>query len=306
MSSNPMTSPQVQQQDFPKMFRHADASAAAYQRRYRMLVTTIVMSSCVTNLLGVISQDRLRMSITAVVTLFQFVAAMSNVNGGWNTDWYRARALAETTKSMTWRYAVGGNPYPIDQSKPTADPAFSKHMDALLHGMGAPAPLLPGLRIEKEDMSKIENLRTQDLLTRQTVYLESRVRDQENWYESRAVSLARRRSQLSIVSVGSAALAVLLSIYLVAQPTQYMPSVVALLASVALGTITISQARNLPTDVSAYQLTHYEIKSVLSSAPPVSEAEWAEWVDTTEEVFSREHTMWLGSRKIPPLGISQQ
>jgi len=289
--------------DFPAIFRHADGSAASHQRRFRLLVNVLVMTSAGTSLLGVISNVRLRMGFAAVLTGFQLIAALTNLSQGWNSKWYRARAIAETAKSLTWRYAVGGNPFPVGGSEQESTRDFHERMVSLTSTTASNNPLLPRYAVQ-ENMSRIENLRKLPLDERKNAYIKFRVKDQEDWYQSRMISLGRRQNLLSGLSIACATGAVLMSMYVVGRPQQHLPAVVSFLASLSLGIVAIGQSRNLATDVAAYQVTHYEIQHLIGKLPE-EEHEWAIWVDATEELFSREHTMWLGNKKTTPPALPQ-
>ena len=48
--------------------------------------------------------------------------------------WYEGRAGAESVKTLTWRYAVGGNPFPTSLTTAEADHLFLERLSLLLAG----------------------------------------------------------------------------------------------------------------------------------------------------------------------------
>lgn len=286
----------IEDSSMPALFRHADKSAKLFQSRYRRLVLFLVMTASSTSLLGIFSSSRIRMAIALGVTSIQLGTMLINSSLGWNKKWYQARALAESSKSLTWRFAVGGLPFPASISVHDAREQLSESMLDLIETVGEPIYLSPKYLPETENMSLVESIRQSQLVTRQNIYVQKRLRDQEVWYGKKTQSLNRMRQKLNALTIVSSACAILGSLALLVNPEMFEYAFISFFASMALGAITIGQSYNLATDITAYQITHYEIKRILSLKLPVDENAWAQWVDDNEEALSREHVMWLASR----------
>jgi hypothetical protein len=287
---------EITSEDFPAIFRHADDSAVVHQKRFRRLVITFSATASLTALAGLMNQSPIQMAIVFSFTVLQLLATLINSAFGWNHRWYQSRAIAESVKSLTWRYAVGGLPFPLSMNAADATESLSKAILSILRTSLNNSPLIASKLPQNEDMSKIDNLRSSDLKTRSDAYIKFRLQEQEHWYARKAVTLRKNRNLLNGIAISSSVFAAIGSVVLIVNPELFDTSFITFLASVAVGLISIGQSRNLGTDISAYQLTHYEIKKILGIQPPQEDGAWSYWVDDKEEVLSREHVMWLASR----------
>jgi hypothetical protein len=107
-------------------------------------------------------------------------------------DWYDGRAVAESVKTLSWRYAVGGHPYPRGGG---TESAFMHDLRSL--GIDI-APLRQALESGGRPTPWMTRLRASSLADRQNAYIVQRVRDQEAWYARKArynVTQARRWSR---------------------------------------------------------------------------------------------------------------
>lgn len=281
---------------FPAISKHASISARKFQNRYRRLVLVLVLIASSYSLLNLIENRRTQMAIALVLTSVQLSTTLINASLGWNKKWYQARALAESTKSVTWRYAVGGLPFPAELELPEARGKLAQSVMDLVDTLGEVSFLNARHIPIEEDMSEVEKLRVSSLENRQEVYVRDRLQDQEKWYALKAIELSKKRQLLNTCAFLSSILAIAISIYLLIEPASISYAFVSFFASAALGVITIGQSYNLATDITAYQVTHYEIKRILALVLPDNDQEWAQWVDDKEEALSREHVMWLASR----------
>ena len=286
----------INSKSFPAISRQASESARRFQSRYRRLVLVLAISASTYPVLTLINHIRTRIAIALVLTCVQLSTTLINAGLGWNKKWYQARALAESTKSLTWRLAVGGSPFPVEMPESETRVKMAQSIIDLISSMGDTTFLNAALIPIEEDMSEIENVRKKSLEVRQQIYIRDRMQDQEKWYAMKAKDLSRKRQALNTLAAFSSLIAIILCLLLLVSPELFQFTYVSFFASLALGVIAIGQSHHLATDVSAYQLTHYEIKKILALPLPDNDRDWSEWVDDKEEALSREHVMWLASR----------
>jgi hypothetical protein len=204
-------------------------------------------------------------------------------------DWYDGRAVAESVKTLAWRYSVGGLPYPV-----------SEHVDQRVqddvHRLGTDVPVL---RVAVESAPAItpsmQALRATPIETRRHVYLNHRIRDQEQWYAAKA------RYNRSRARFWSIALIVLEALGVVLATLKALAVVHVDLASVASAGIGCGAAwlavKQHETVGTAYGLAARELAAIASRLGGILDEEtWAQEVADAEEAISREHTMWRASR----------
>jgi len=200
-------------------------------------------------------------------------------------DWYDGRALAESTKTMAWRYAVGAAPYA--QADPTARARFVNDLKQLLKD----APETGVHPSQKEPISvAMERVRAGSLEERREVYLRDRLEDQRRWYAAKADRNRTRATQWRIFLLAFEGLAILGAF------TGHVGAAGFIAAIVAAGAawMGIRQHENTKR---AYTFATHELAIAGNELRMVTDEErWTEAAADAEEAVSREHTMWRASR----------
>ena len=208
-------------------------------------------------------------------------------------DWYDGRAAAESIKSLTFKYAVGGEPFGIAAARPDQNFAAAiAQLTSELKQLGSAvqsnstAPALDRLR----------NLRTETLGTRQAAYREQRLEDQANWYSTRAREHRATAKHWRIVMFASQIAGVIgATLKGLGLIDLDVLSLFATMAAAAAGWIT---AGDYIETARAYDFAAIELQQALGSFGNVKdEKEWARYVADCEQAMSREHTMWLARRR---------
>lgn len=226
---------------------------------------------------------------------FPFVVRLSQVEQRAERRWYDARAAAESMKTATWQYAVGGESYRIDD--PMGKSRFLKLVGEICRQLPSWQSGTTGEgSLVTEQMA---HFRESDLATRVSTYVEQRVMNQVNWYKRKADFNAKRASRWSsgVISVEGVALAVGVVNLVHPLGVDYLGA----LAAIAAGLAGWKQTKRFNELAEAYALTSNETFLVKESLDTTSEDAWAQSVTSAEAAFSREHSMWL-SRRQGPLG----
>ena len=208
-------------------------------------------------------------------------------------EWYDGRAVAESTKTLSWRYAVGGQPYPKDRVSAQAQ------FDDDIRALGTDVPSLrKAVSDDGSPTTWMNEMRSLTLEERREAYLRLRLRDQEEWYVSAA---ARNRSRARLwnavllsAEIAGVLLALSKGLTLIAVD---LASVAAAVIASGVAWLAVKQHESLAT---AYSLASLELASVHVHLLDIADEEaWAEEVASAEEAISREHTMWRASRSLP-------
>jgi hypothetical protein len=207
--------------------------------------------------------------------------------------WYHSRAVAESSKTLAWRYAMCADPFTAEETEVEADTRMNQRLQGLL----AKSPIagkLPAAAGENIT-GPMRTLRRASLGERKQAYLASRIDDQLNWYAKKAAdnrtSANLWRSLLIFFELAGALWAILI---LAGVTTIVLDGVLAALVAAAGAWLEVKQFENL---ADAYNLTAMELGFVRDAAKPVAdEAGWSTYVNSAEQAISREHTMWLARR----------
>jgi hypothetical protein len=234
--------------------------------------------------------------------------------------WYEGRAVAESVKTLSWKYAVRADSYqPPPRRLPDAELLYDLQLNGILGEFETEqaAVGMPEIKAElrewrapdrhPEITERMTELREEPLPVRREVYLRERVRAQQVWYRNKAQSnrvAARWATRLAIVlPLVGLLLAVLRALGFFSYDA--LGSVSAFAASVAAW----AQLRQYRPQAAAYTLAASELAQVeaqLAQLDPASEdAEetWARLARDAEDAISREHTTWQARREVRTLDV---
>lgn len=206
--------------------------------------------------------------------------------------WYEGRAVAESVKTLAWRYMVRGESFE-DIDDPEADRILQREITGILNGVDLELGVVEATGPQVTEAMRA--VRRSDYQTRRQIYLEQRIRDQEEWYSRKQAWNAQRGHRWLITTIMFEFLGLLGgAVWAFADVSFDFIGVFAAFAATITAWV---QAKQYQTLATAYGITTQELGMVLSEAELVtSEAGWADFVGESEEAISREHTLWRASR----------
>ena len=297
MASRPPTV-SIDESDFPALYHAADRNSFDGQRRFLTATQLRLVMLVVAAVFGLISWRRGRADLAAVVAGTAFSAALVAevylLRRRPDRRWYDGRAAAESAKTLTWRYLVGGNPFGLTEvSEEEAE-------RLLLHRFRQIAAELRGAHLvavsDAADQigPALRRVRSLPLQERRALYRSGRIDAQHAWYRGKARWNERRATQWSLVLTGLEALG-LGGAVLKAMGTFGFDLLGLASALVGAGAawVQTKQHQNL---ASAYEVASQELAVIGAHGDWASEEPaWAHFVDQAEEAISREHTTWRAS-----------
>jgi len=210
--------------------------------------------------------------------------------------WHDGRALAESVKSITWKYMMKAEPYGPALSAQEADEVFCDDLRKLLEEARTRA--LPNAGAAGEQISsQMREVRSHDIPSKLALYLDARIKDQRDWYSSRSTSHSASASRWSATAIGANALALICGIASISWVSANAAMGIA--ATAASCCVAWTQLQRSADLAHAYACTSHEIGLLAPRASRVVSADQlARFVGDCEAAFSREHTMWRARRKI--------
>ncbi|WP_312301906.1 DUF4231 domain-containing protein [Diaphorobacter nitroreducens] len=210
--------------------------------------------------------------------------------------WYAGRALAESVKTMAWRFMCRSEPF--DASDAESARLFQQKLGQLVSQNKDVAQALTS-HIEGEQLTEyMEQQRSASLSERQLAYVECRVREQLGWYAKKARFNKYRANVffwvLIAVNLGAVILAAL-KIKFAETPIWPTDALVALAASL----LSWMQAKRFSELASSYSLAATEIGLIRDQARMITcEKDFSVFVADAENAFSREHTQWVARKDV--------
>lgn len=282
------------------VFQAADRRAISAQRnflRMRLLELSLLVAAAIVDGLPVPDGRFPSSTVLPLVGSGLFLlAGLLETNVVTTTperSWYAARALAESARTLAWRFAVGGLPFPLDSSD--ADRTFLRRLQEVA-GQFPELSILPDSSPKSVEITPwMASLRASPLPDRTAAYLQLRIEDQRRWYASKSRWNRNRASLWSagilLIQFSGIAAGCLSAVF--RRSFDALPIIAAIAASV----VAWLQIKQHATLAESYSVTAMELSDVLASAPtPNDEEAWAQFVDKSENAMSREHTLWRAKR----------
>jgi hypothetical protein len=279
----------------PGLFQGADQLSVRAQRRFllasRLRLVFVVLAAAG----GAVSLQTGTLDIAALVTAIALVGAI--VVEVWllverpEQGWYDGRALAESAKTLTWRYAVGAAPFD-DTGDPSAEARFVTELEKLLREAPRTA-VAPTTAPAVSD--QLRRLRAAPLTERRESYLAHRIDDQSGWYSRKSawnIGRAQRwRITLLVLEVLGVTAALLRAVGLLQID---LAGIAAALIGAGAAWLATKQHDSIGR---AYAFAANELSLARARlVRTVTQADWAREAADAEEAISREHTMWRASR----------
>ena len=279
--------------DLPALFQAADQSSIAHQKLYLALIRIDLVSLILGALLASFSVDdpevtRWLAIIGAALLLAGLILTVVLGLRRFDQLWYRSRAVAESVKTLAWRYATASPPF--DEDEAAARREFLERVEEIqrdTHGL---------ILIEDPDVPQISEamraLRAASAPDRLSIYVEDRIRDQQRWYTAKAQISRRAERRFFFALISAQFLAVVSSF---ATELSWNPA--GTLAAVAAALAAWLQIKQHQEIAESYGITARALGNLVARAEDVSpEDDLGGFVADAENAVSKEHTSWLARR----------
>ncbi|PRX98000.1 DUF4231 domain-containing protein [Allonocardiopsis opalescens] len=283
--------------DYPGLYQSADQASLQGQRVYLRAVRArllLTVAAAVTAALTLAAGPE-RVDLAAVATALLFVGALAVdtlvLQRQPDRSWYTGRALAESVKTLSWRYAVGGAPFGLQLPPDEADSAFVERLSALRRDL-ASVQLPPTRAAVISD--RLRELRASPPDVRRRAYLADRIGDQQDWYADRSEFHHRQARRYGAVVLALEVAGVACAL---AKAAGFVDVDLAGIAAAMVAAFAAwSATRQHSTTASAYALATHELGLVRERLRRDSaEADWSAGVADAEAAISREHSTWRSS-----------
>jgi hypothetical protein len=280
---------------YPALFRSSDAASNDKQRLYLRLIGGEYGFLFVAAVLSIeFFSGATFYLIYALVFLGAVGLLLTRALMKPEQDWYRCRALAESVKTLTWRYIMRAHPFSGDSDLPAARTEFRDHLQMLFNENRDTADKISSDWSDADQITReMDRIRSLNLADRIKLYAEARVQEQRTWYTRKAAYNKRAAKHWVGVGIISYAAAISLALSRIEfpgwQPWPIEPAIV--IASSIIGWMQIKKFNELGA---AYTVAAHEIGLIKPRLEDVgTEVALSECVNDAELAFSREHTMWI-------------
>ena len=285
---------------FPCFFRLADQQAIKSQKQYlsalKWSIWLIIGASilayirnfkgfeCIDWLIGVL------LLMNLLLNWWIQTAKMDNL-------WYDYRSIAESIKTLTWKYMLKVTPFAGDESDCTRE--FRKRVTKILNNKMV-LHKYQAIPANKPFITKdMKDIRQCDLQTRALIYTQYRIQDQADWYEKKSKYNKKMGTRFYICyMLLNISLLVFIIISICKFNGKELPLDLFMILVTSIQTWT--QIKKYSDLANSYALATQEIALIREEKPSFSKGEeekFSKYVSDCENAFSREHTQWYARKQ---------
>jgi hypothetical protein len=289
--------------DYPALYQAADKASVKNQKIYTLLMgfnLSFMISAALLSILKLLFPQ-------VVVTIYVIMAAMLLIGliitftlkiRKFDDVWYQGRALAESVKTLTWRYITCSEGFESKFTNEQSGKVFISKIEDLVtkfkeytQHFDSKILLLPNVT------NKMNEVRGKSFQERREYYAENRIEDQKNWYSDKAEYNRKKQNFWFIIILVAQFLAICSSVFLVVIPCTSW-NFVGLFTTVASVGIAWNQLKQHQEHKQAYITAGIELHFIKEKALSItSEDEFSRYVLDSENAISREHTLWLVQKR---------
>jgi len=292
--------------DYPALFRAADEASLAAQRNYLrltlgtliLLVTGAALAAVSSEFASVASAMSALAMTSAIVLAVSLLLTLYLKTSKLEQVWYGGRAVAESVKSMMWRYIVGADPYSVDLVPAAeADKKFLSELGSIVKERKQLAFGFGGEFAEEPQISEhMRAVRATNLDERKNMYVSERISDQRRWYGNQAKLNRSAENKYFALIAFSQLCALVAAMALVEWPGSKI-KLTGLFTSVAAAFIAWLQIKQHKELSQSYSVAELELSFIQEQAQFVkNDRDLSNFVADAENAISREHTLWIARR----------
>lgn len=291
---------ELTENDFPCYYIDSDNASRKAQNAYKgitwaalslMLVSTILVSISPTIASGVPYFEK----TNGIILFISGGISLFLVFNKPERNWYLGRAIAESIKTLSWRYMMHAEPFeltdPKEHLKQFLERISNINKQANKDGF-IPKPNRKHGDVITKKMSEVSNLSFED---RKAYYGLNRIADQIKWYGDKSEKNRQKAKLLSFLMISAQFTAgIYLFFFFETIKVLNLNNIMVFLATSIIGIMEMNKHKEL---YQSYGFTKQELNIIKSKLAIITdEDEFKQFVIEAEQAISREHTMWLARR----------
>lgn len=276
---------------FPELYRKANGHSGTWQRCYlwseRIQLIALVVPA------GLASFWNPAALVVVVSFAVATLAHSFRLATRADEKWWNGRAGAESAKTISWKFLVGGDPFAVDN--PQAEVELATRLAEIASKV---AKLVPVSVSQTPVTDEMKVVRHQSLDERVSLYLNERIRGQMAWYSIKSDVNVAQGKRWSFAAITAQAAALVLGI--VGASNDWSFDFVGVFSAATASAVAWAAVKQFEVLGRSYAVASNELSSIEAriNSQPWEERSWATFVNEAEEAISREHTSWQASRAV--------
>lgn len=287
--------------DLPALYRAASAFSIKAQERHVLLARLELILSMIVVFFGAISfadisHRQIAAIFAAVFIGLAFLATLSSRIFRLDKIWYNGRAVAETVKSLTWKYMCRSEPFNcVDNAQ--SDRKFAEELRVLLEQSKGITFFGDYTGSQDQITHKMREIRNVTLNQRKQMYKFNRLDDQITWYANKSRINKRSMDKLFFFIILCQSIAFVSAIFMAVSPEVpfQLAGFFAALGTTLFAWLQLKQHQLL---AQSYAVASHDLSLIAANFENIgSEADLSSLVEQAEGAISREHKLWLTHRE---------
>ena len=281
----------MMEEEFPDFYRRADFHSIRWQARYlwseKIQLAALLLAAGVASFGGPPFLVVLLFALALVAQVFRLASHADE-------KWWNGRAGAESAKTASWLFVVGGEPFGV--GNPQADVELASRMSEIAKEVAKMVPVPAG---GSHVTAGMRSVRGRPLGERIGVYQRERIQGQRDWYATKSEFNDKRSTVWSVAAIAVSGLA--LGFGIAAAVYEWRLDAVGFFAAVGASIVAWMAVKQYQTLARSYAVASAELSAIdvkIESRQRWMESEWATFVNAAEDAISREHTSWRASRAV--------
>lgn len=281
----------MQNSDFPGLYQAADDLSGAAQKHFLAALSANLALLVAAAIVSVINYPHWGAALFQAALLAGALA--SSVYLATQRPerlWYSGRAVAESIKTVVWRYVSQAEPF--HESDDAAKAHLVAKLAQVLKQNESVSKKLRTHLTAHQITDTMRSMRSGDFEARRDAYVDLRINDQLDWYSDKANFNATRAKWFFVILIAINAIALVCALIKIAHiDYQYLPTDIFIAAAASI--LTWMQAKRFSELSESYALTAHEITLIREQTNDlVTDEDLSKFVGDAENAFSREHTQW--------------
>ena len=291
------------EKDFPSYYQASDSSSINAQSNYINILRVDLISMIIASAISIYNYQQVESKlyvyvISGILLLASLILTIVLKTKKYEDTWYQGRALAESCKTLTWRFVTCSEYFEENLTEIEAKERFVERIKELSNEFRDLTKIMNSktlnLPIVTDKMIELRKLGTID---RKQNYIQNRVEDQKRWYSNKAEFNKSKYNFWFGIIITSQAIALISVIFLIKFPSNNY-NFIGLFTTIASSAISWLQLKQHQELKQAYTTATQELNFIVELSQKVNTSdELSKFVLDSENAISREHTLWLAQRR---------
>jgi SMODS and SLOG-associating 2TM effector domain 1/SMODS and SLOG-associating 2TM effector domain 3 len=290
--------------DFPNYFIAGDKASLLAQSNYTKFVRCDLILMVLASSLSIYNYqtEDSKIIIYVISGLLLLVATILSLvikNKKYEDIWYRGRALAESCKTLTWRYVTCSEYFENNLNTAIVDKKFSDRIREINNEFSDLVGVLNAKHIALPIITnEMHRIRSLGLNERKKYYLENRINNQISWYSTKAETNKNKYESWFWAVIVAQILAIISIVFLIKYPMSNF-NLVGLFSTFSASCFSWLQLKKYQENKEAYTTATSELNMIKIELNSTStETEFSKFVLDSENAMSREHTLWIAQKRV--------